>query len=545
MTKYLRIYNEADNVSRIALEKLGLSTKRDNPDTIGRFGSGIKFAPIFALRNGWEWVFTGTDNLGDYKMSYVVQKEHGIDCIWYDYGDVKNPSSFTLDAGGLSWTDTFQIYREAVSNAMDGAKEYGGEWGVEIVDSVKMTDGYFNVYITAAPELVEIYNNHDKYFCTNRKKVDSKSGSSILEKIDGMVRIYSHDVLVYTHEASPSMFDYCFDGIELNEERTVKSTYAMRGLIENSIVYCKSRDVISKVVDCASKPIDYFEFDSGAFKYVSHDYVSPLWLELFYDRYGENAVILDESMRRMNLDHMIRLNGATPVHIHTEAAYTLLKGVGVSTAIDKLGESVQYDIDDDISKYPRLKSAISIARIAEPGLELYIDQLSVFSSPEESIMGLTINMDKNPSDRRILVAKHHARDASVNEIIATILHEYDHATTGYTDGYDSNGRSFREVADRRIGKLVYENYRECPLEIHENMVISRSENLEQIGFPLKYSYEYSDLLNSFIVKTSRMNFIIESDHYAASSHDVRMDISEDGEYFVLSEINDPKGVKIA
>ena len=37
-TKYLKITNTAENVSRIALEKLGLSTKRNDPNTIGQFG---------------------------------------------------------------------------------------------------------------------------------------------------------------------------------------------------------------------------------------------------------------------------------------------------------------------------------------------------------------------------------------------------------------------------------------------------------------------------------------------------------------------------
>lgn len=62
MSKYIKITNYLGSdeiVSRLALEKLGLSTKRNDAETIGQFGSGIKFAPIAALRNGWEWWFTG------------------------------------------------------------------------------------------------------------------------------------------------------------------------------------------------------------------------------------------------------------------------------------------------------------------------------------------------------------------------------------------------------------------------------------------------------------------------------------------------------
>ena len=46
---YIVISNKAETVSRISLEKLGFSTKRNDAKTIGQFGSGIKYAPIAAL----------------------------------------------------------------------------------------------------------------------------------------------------------------------------------------------------------------------------------------------------------------------------------------------------------------------------------------------------------------------------------------------------------------------------------------------------------------------------------------------------------------
>jgi hypothetical protein len=129
--KYIRIYNDSNLVNRLALEKLGLSTKRNDPSSIGQFGSGIKFAPISALRKNIKWIFAGEDSNGKYMLEYVSHLEDGIDSIYYNYLDentkeiVKTkPSSFTLDAGCLSWEDNFQIIREAIANAVDGAKEF-------------------------------------------------------------------------------------------------------------------------------------------------------------------------------------------------------------------------------------------------------------------------------------------------------------------------------------------------------------------------------------------------------------------------------------
>jgi hypothetical protein len=96
MTKYIKISNYAPCVNRLSLEKLGYSSKRNDPDTIGQFGSGIKYAPIAALRLGLDFVFTGTDDKGSYILKYKSQVQDGINCIVYDYGDYTENSSFTL-----------------------------------------------------------------------------------------------------------------------------------------------------------------------------------------------------------------------------------------------------------------------------------------------------------------------------------------------------------------------------------------------------------------------------------------------------------------
>ena len=113
---YIVISNKAETVSRISLEKLGFSTKRNDAKTIGQFGSGIKYAPIAALREGLEWFFTGNDNTGPFTLEYIIQEEDNIECVAYKYGDYIKSSSFTVDAGVMSWEDPFQILREP----MDG-----------------------------------------------------------------------------------------------------------------------------------------------------------------------------------------------------------------------------------------------------------------------------------------------------------------------------------------------------------------------------------------------------------------------------------------
>lgn len=548
MQKYIRISNTADNVSRLSLEKLGLSTKRNNPDTIGKFGSGIKFAPISALRNGWKWWFTGTDNNGDYVLQYIVKKEDDIDCIWYDYGDVIKPSSFTIDAGTLSWSDPFQIYREAVANAMDGAKESEGYWDISIVNDVTHIDGMFCVYITAAPELLEIVNKHDYYFSNNRNVVFEKNISrcKLFDKVDTNTRVYCHDVLVYENTEYNSIFDYRFDDIELNEERTIKSEYSLNVKIEH-LFLSSPAPAIQSIVAAACSGREYFEFSNNNFNYTSGYTFPSAWVDCFFDRYGHDAVIIDEATSQFNVSSSLSMRGIKPILIKSDTAYRLLKVVGIPTAIDKLGESVKYQIDENVSEYPKLSEAISIARLAEPGLEKYIDTLAVFSNSESDIYGLTINMKEPIEKRRILISKDHAETSTVSNIIATLIHEYDHATTGLTDSIDTNGRQFREIADRRIGQLIEKNFQKNPFLIEDGVVKFSGEDISRIGIPLVYSFEYSNLLNGYIIATSKLNAIayVDKEPVNAAMFDVNMKICDDGKHFYLDQISNVVEIKIA
>lgn len=548
MDKYICISNTAGNVSRLSLEKLGLSTKRNNPDTIGQFGSGIKFAPIAALRNGWDWWFTGTDNSGDYILQYVVKKEDDIDCIWYNYGDSIKPSSFTIDAGTLSWADPFQIYREAVANAMDGATETDGVWDVSIVDSVDHIPGMFCVYITAAPALLEIVNDHDYYFSNNRRVIFEKMSGrhKLLAKIDNKTRVYCHDVLVYQNAELNSIFDYRFDDIELNEERTVKSEYFLNSKIENFFL-SSPVDAVPQIVSAACSGINYFEFANINFNYTSAYTFPSIWRDHFFNLYGHDCVIIDEATSQFNVSTTLSLHGIKPILIKSEAAYRLLKAVGIPTAIDKLGESIKYEIDEDIWEYPKLSEAISIARIAEPGLEKYIETLAVFINSDTEVFGLTINMKEPVEKRRILVSKDHAEKSNVANIIATLIHEYDHAVTGIPDSIDTNGRQFREIADRRLGELVEKNYQKNPFFIEDGVVKFSVEDARKIGIPLTYSFEYASLLNAYVIVTKNITAIAYSDHGFASDamSDVGISICDDGKNFALKELLGIKEIKVA
>jgi len=516
--KYIRIRNVSGQdemlVPRIALEKLGLSTKREDMDTIGRFGSGIKFAPIAALRNGWEWVFVGNDKNGPYQMKYIVQEEDGVDCIWYDYGDQQKPSSFTTGAGELSWTDAFQIIREPIANAMDGVSQFGGEWSIDVVNKIEEeTNGNgFDVYITASPELMEILDNIDLYFSYNRKKVfETGAFNTIgLKNVTSDLRVFSQNVLILHKPDERSLFDYEFPVIDLNEERTVKSEWDLGWRVAHVLAKVNDFNVVAKVLKEATSVYDSdpFEFGQGCASHYKNVDFDDAWKEAFYNIYGENAVIYPVTNAASSIESSLRLRGAKAIPVYSDGAYKFLEGAGIENYMTTLGEDYQYEIQDDISKYPELIDAIGYVKRAIPDSASVIDNCGILlGEAAAQCKGLAINI-KDPAKTRILVSVDHLDSGSVSDIVATLVHEYDHVRTGISDGYSEDGRRFRDLADKHIGRMIVKNYKPNPFYIENGVVCFKTSDMTSVGGELLAKTEYVDMLDCFIMKIG--NFVFKA-----------------------------------
>lgn len=451
--KYLKITNKSGSVSRISLEKLGLSTKRNDPETIGRFGSGIKFAPIAALRKNLEWWFTGCDSNGLYKMQYRTELEDGIECVVYDYGDYVKSSSFTIDAGVLSWIGSFQIYREAVSNAIDEAKTRD-DWSITIVssDEIRPVEGEFSVYITASPEIVEINENFDKYFCVDRQHIYESNYAEIYDKIDPDLRIYTHGVLVHHDGDYYALYDYNIDNIKLNEERNVSSLWDIEYAITRAVFSISDHGIIKSVISkVMANDKKYFEFDRMAMSYCHYSEPNSAWKEMFESEYGTNCVIYDRSAENFNVENAIKIRGLRPIRIANDNFYQFLKSAGVTDYLSILGNAYDVTIDTDYRKYPNLVTAARIAVDYIPELSEIIDSdnFGVFESKLDRNLGMTMNMNSD-EPTKILINKEHVND-NIEHILATIIHEYDHYSSGISD---NDYLAFRDLADRRIASLM-------------------------------------------------------------------------------------------
>lgn len=516
--KYIRIWNDSPLVNRLALEKLGLSSKRNDPSLIGQFGSGIKFAPISCVREGIRWIFAGEDSNGKYLMEYANVKEEDIDSIYYSYLDPENqniimqkPSSFTLDAGSLSWQDNFQIYREAISNAIDGANEFEGKWGQDIVSEkdIKVLEDKFCVYITATPGLVEIMNNFDKHFAINRFKYRVSNLYDIIEKIDQPFRVYCKDVLVYSDDTIKSVFDYNLHTVKLNEERKVENLYNVEFQVANVIAAMSDEIAIEEYVDVMFSPDagEHFEFSkisSTQYEYISIVY-DHIWIRIIEENYGENIFPYTSDMS-INLHTSIIEAGYQPKLVATPQIIKILKSIGYETDISTiLGEEKELDIDYNIDQYPNLIEAREILSQFEP--EILNAAIGIYSSKTIAI-GITLNVNKDIENRIIVIDKSHAKDRT-EDILGTLVHEFDHYYHGIGDGNDES-REFRKIADDRMAKLMMKLYRKPIGKQSDNGIEFTIKEISKIG-NMSYTTEKSELFNGYILKMGDEKFIIKTD----------------------------------
>lgn len=482
--KYIKITNTVNEVNRLKLEKLGFSTKRDDSSTIGQFGSGIKFAPISAIRKGIEFSFAGRDHRGSYVLNYIVQDDEGIPSIFYNYGDYVKPSSFTVDAGTLSWNDEFQIFREVVANAIDEAKISKTDWTIDVVeiDNIQPVDGEFSVYLTATDKMIELFEDFDKYFSINRQPIYSNPSGSIklYHPIDNSLRVYSKGVLVYSSahrserfnsELMSGIFDYEFDNLDLNEERSVKSEYQMNNNIIHVMNTVDDNDLISRIIENLITTNLDSEAESGFYEtscisgymFGNAININEKWIDEFEKLYPKN-VLIHGDFASINQKLTIKARGFHSLTIYNEIAYNILTRKGIKTLLSVLGSDFIYDFTTDWDNLPNLSSAVGIIRDVYEEYTEVLDYIGVFDDSDDEdngILGLTTMVNLNPEGESsnltkvMLIAKSHAENSEIKEIIGTLIHEWDHYRTSIKDG-DIEGRMFRELADNRIGQLIYD-----------------------------------------------------------------------------------------
>ena len=383
----------------------------------------------------------------------------------------------------------------------------------ESMKKIEPCEGVFSVYITASKDLMNIIHNYDMHFSVNRDIVYENSGAKLLSKISEGANFYTLNVLVKKDEKLTSIFDYQFDSLELNEERTVKYLWDLDYAVARLICNLDQTDIVKKYITefVKAKEEGHYicelthMYNNNFSNYGTKESIE-VWQNAWNELYTDKAILLDENQNLEACRIAVVNRGYKPIVVRNKTAYNLLSSMKIKSMFDILGEQVDYNIDDDISSYSRLLEAIEIASHFEPGLIPLKQKIGVFESKKEGLLGKCVTVEDN--DKRIIIEKHHAKRGSVQELVGTLIHEFDHYSTNICDSADMMGREFRDIADTRIGQLMVDYYKQEVLEKRYGgayIAISKMSTMSNFN----YNSEYSELLGQTILCIGGMNFIIE------------------------------------
>jgi hypothetical protein len=231
MKKYILIQNDGE-IETNSFELIGASTKRGEHGKIGFFGSGLKYSIAYMMRQGIEFrVFSGENEL-KFTTHPEQLKGHTFDRICIN----DTPTSYTVTMGP-TWTEDWFVLREIYCNAID-------ESNCQLIketDAVNSVEGKTRIYIELTQKLQSIIDNWDRYFSderepffTNEDTYTSFIGTEDIEgrnkqkvivfnKTEGV--IYRKGVRCYVRKGL--LFDYHFEFLNINEDRTAKSIAGM------------------------------------------------------------------------------------------------------------------------------------------------------------------------------------------------------------------------------------------------------------------------------------------------------------------------------
>ncbi len=260
------------NKGEIEIESLfllGASTKRNDNEKIGMFGSGNKYAIASLLRKKIPFrIFSGLTEF-EITTKEIKFRENEFNVIYIN----GEKTSLTTDMGH-EW-ETFFCLRELISNAIDE-----GEYSISVNNRILPEIETTKIYIEETEEITEIFNNITKYFCFDEIPLNT------FKTCYGEVSIYNHDgneeifyrkgIRCNKENTDKTYFRYNFDNISINESRVYDYSYEPYERVAEVLLLSEDKNIIETFI---KNQDEYKDFRDAKFCYTSSK-PSKTWVDV-------------------------------------------------------------------------------------------------------------------------------------------------------------------------------------------------------------------------------------------------------------------------
>jgi len=411
--KYLKIKSKGE-ISIDAFTIIGNSTKKDNDDTIGMFGSGLKYAISAMLRNHMAFqIFTGLEEL------IFETKKKSFRTIDLDLIYINNEkTSFTTAMGDISWDKPFAPIREIYSNALDEDENTI----LEISDVPLGEPGYTVFYLELTDTVKDFYENRYKYFCTENPEVlFSNKYGSVYKAFKNELRLFRKGILIRHDDKIKTLFNYNSSRFKINESRVESSSYTSKTYAFKIWRLCNDEKFIEAFINSLSGGnAGVYEHTLNYNKYNGSDYEE--FTNAWHNVVLKNKYVASEYILFLN-EEQYKGRMILPLELLNAFKEEIPNVDILGTNNDSYNSFIKATPSIRLSN--KLTDAINILSKSDYKDRYNKLDINVVNFMSENTLGLGEN------NKIYLSTK--LEDKSVDQIAKIIIEENEHNKTGYSD----------------------------------------------------------------------------------------------------------------